>query len=123
MKKIALVTILLLLMTGSGFAQLDPDDDGIGVYFDPCACTNCISLDVGFQTAFLVVTHPTSPQGVLGWEARMWVEGPAAISGVSLHGDEVNVGVAPDYVVGTAAPQINPPNLFLVVRYVSFVLY
>ncbi len=108
MKKTALVLIVVLLMAANGFAQLDPDDDGIGVYFDPCACVNCITMDVGPQKAFLVITHPTSPQGVGGWECKMWMEGPAAMTGVDLQGQEINIGTAPEYVVGTVDPQINP---------------
>jgi hypothetical protein len=98
----------MLLIAGSAMAQLDPDDDGIGVYFDPCACVNCISMDIGERTAFLVITHPTSPQGVGGWECAMWLDGPAYLLGVEFQGQAVNVGVAPNYVVGTVDPQVNP---------------
>ena len=108
MKKTALVIIALVLMTTNGFAQLDPDDDGIGVYFDPCACVNCITMDVGAQMGFLVITHPTSPMGVAGWECKMWAEGPVSITGVDLQGQEINIGTTPEYVVGTVEPQVNP---------------
>jgi len=96
-------------MAVNGYAQLDPDDDGIGVYFDPCACVNCISMDMGIQTAFLVITHPTSPQGVGGWECKMWVDGPAFMTNVALQGQAINAGTRPgEFIVGTADPQINP---------------
>lgn len=112
MKKTALVLIGILLLASSGFAQLDPDDDGIGVYFDPCACVNCITMDVGAQRAFLVITHPTSPLGVGGWEAKMWVEGPAFLTGVDISpnpdDDALNLGTPPEYIVGSVVPQINP---------------
>jgi len=99
---------MLTAMAGVAQAQLDPDDDGIGVYFDPCACNNCITMDAGSHQAFLVITHPTSPTGIRGWEAKLWAEGPIFITGVDLLGQTVNVGVAPEYLVGTAEPMINP---------------
>ena len=108
MKKSLLMLLIFALACSNSFAQLDPDDDGIGVYFDPCACNNCVSFDAGPQTAFLVITHPTSPQGVAGWECKMWLEGPALITGVDLQGQEINIGTAPEYVVGTVDPQVNP---------------
>ncbi|MCB1183824.1 hypothetical protein KDM41_10350 [bacterium] len=108
MKKTVLAILALSLVATSGLAQLDPDDDGIGVYFDPCACVNCITMDVGPQRAFLVITHPTSPQGVAGWECKMWMTGPAVMTGIDLQGQEINIGTAPEYIVGTVDPQINP---------------
>jgi hypothetical protein len=98
----------MLLVAVNAFAQLDPDDDGIGVYFDPCACVNCISMDFGNRTAYIVITHPTSPQGVGGWECAMWPEGPVSLTGVDIQGQAINIGTAPEYVVGTVDPQINP---------------
>jgi hypothetical protein len=108
MKKTVLAILALSLVATSGLAQLDPDDDGIGVYFDPCACVNCITMDVGPQKAFLVITHPTSPEGVAGWECTMRMEGPAIMTAIDLQGQEINIGTAPEYIVGTVDPLINP---------------
>ncbi len=109
MKKIALVLMITAVLTGNAFAQLDPDDDGIGVYFDPCACVNCLTLDAGEHLGYLVITHPTSPMGVLGWECKMWAEGPAFITSVELLGNAVDVGTREnEYIVGLADPLYNP---------------
>jgi len=108
MKTTVYALLALLILVSGANAQLDPDNDGIGVYFDPCACVNCISMDVGLQRAFLVITHPTSPQGVGGWECKMWMEGPAYMTNVDLQGQEINMGTPPEYIVGTVEPQINP---------------
>ena len=108
MKKIALVLCFALLASGNAFAQLDPDDDGIGVYFDPCACVNCLSLDEGQYMGYVVITHPTSPDGVAGWEATITVEGPALPLNWILEGDTINVGAYPEFIVGIAEPLINP---------------
>ena len=101
----------MTLLAGGAFAQLDPDDDGIGVYFDPCACVNCLTLDEGFHTGYLVITHPTSPMGVGGWEAKVWAEGPVNVIGWQFVGDAINAGLRPDeYVVGIpiGEPLYNP---------------
>jgi hypothetical protein len=126
MKKTALVLVAVLLMAANGFAQLDPDDDGIGVYFDPCACVNCITMDTGSQTAFLVITHPTSPAGVAGWEAKMWLEGPGLIGNVDIElgTQAINVGTPPEYKVGTVDPQINPYTFpAIVVGVIDFIIF
>lgn len=103
------ISLMLLMSAVPALAQLDPDDDGIGVYFDPCACVQCLSLDVGEQLAFLVITHPTSPQGVGGWEAKVWLDGPAVITNFELLGNAINVATrANEYIVGEAYPLINP---------------
>jgi hypothetical protein len=109
MKKIALVIFLASLLTGSAYAQLDPDDDGIGVYFDPCACVNCLTLDAGVHTGYLVITHPSSPAGVGGWEALVMADGPAAIVNWENMGLAVDVATRPnEHVVGLAEPIYNP---------------
>lgn len=109
MRKLLLAMVVLSALTGVAHAQpVDPDDDGIGIYFDPCACNNCITMDVGMHRGFLVITHPTSPAGVRGWEAKVWAEGPIEITSVTMMGSYVNVGTPPEYMVGTAEPLINP---------------
>lgn len=109
MKKIALVVFLSAIMAGGAFAQLDPDDDGIGVYFDPCACVNCLTLEAGSHLGYLVITHPTSPAGVGGWEAKVWAEGPAFITQFEVLGAAIDVGTREhEHIVGVAEPLYNP---------------
>ncbi len=109
MRKLLFALFILPALAGGAFAQLDPDDDGIGVYFDPCACNNCISMDVGAHRGYLVITHPTSPAGVHGWECKLTTTGPIFLTNVGIQGSAVNVGLLPgEYIVGTLAPLINP---------------
>ncbi|MBM4130726.1 hypothetical protein FJ250_06825 [bacterium] len=112
MRKLLLALFVLPALAGVAQAQLDPDDDGIGVYFDPCACNNCIAMDVGAHRAFLVITHPTSPQGVHGWEAKLTTTGPIFLTNVNvdpLGAGAINVGIAAgEYIVGVVTPMINP---------------
>ncbi|MFO7609444.1 MAG: hypothetical protein R6X35_09655 [Candidatus Krumholzibacteriia bacterium] len=112
MKKIAIAAFLLTLVLAHGYAlaQMDPDDDGIGIYFDPCACVNCVPMEVGPQQGYVVITHPTSQQaGVGGWEAKIWTDGPGIITGVTFEGQAFNFGSrAHEYIVGIAVPLYNP---------------
>jgi len=109
MKKIAFALILTLFVAGNAFAQLDPDDDGIGIYWDPCACVNCVELPVGDHLGYLAITHPTSELGVGGWEATITVEGPCAVTEWELLGNAINVASRPDeFIVGLGEPAINP---------------
>jgi hypothetical protein len=108
MKKIVIAVVLAVLVSGNAFAQLDPDDDGIGVYFDPCACVNCIELEVGTATGYVVITHPTSIMGVGGWEAKIWNTGPG-LATYELLGNAINAATREyEFVVGLGTPAINP---------------
>ena len=111
MKNLVTVACLcaLLIACGTAFAQLDPDEDGIGVYFDPCACVNCVPMEAGPQQGYIVITHPTSQEaGVGGWEAQIWCEGPAVITATLYEGQSINFLNPPDYVVGLGTPLYNP---------------
>jgi len=111
MKKFVTAVCLLVLVASAGsvFAQLDPDEDGIGVYFDPCACVNCVPMEPGPQQGYVVITHPTAQRaGVGGWEAQIWVEGPAVITNTTYQGNSLNFLTPPDYLVGIAVPLYNP---------------
>ena len=112
MKQIVTAAILFTLVftTASAWAQLDPDDDGIGIYFDPCACVNCVPMEPGPQQGYIVITHPTAQQaGVGGWEAKIWTEGPGVITGVTFQGQAINFANRQDeFIVGIAVPLYNP---------------
>jgi hypothetical protein len=113
MKNFVHVSVLLatLLLAVPALAQLDPDDDGIGVYFDPSgAGSNCVPMEPGLHRSFLVITHPTSQQaGVGGWEAKIWLEGSALITRISYEGNSFNfANRADEYIVGIATPLYNP---------------
>ena len=109
MKKTAFALLLSLFIVGNAFAQLDPDEDGIGIYFDPCACVNCLDLPIGEHLGYLVITHPTSAMGVGGWEATIFNEGPGVVGEWELLGNAIDVGTRPnEFIVGLGTPVINP---------------
>ncbi len=120
MKKIAFALLLTVFITGNAFAQLDPDQDGIGVYFDPCACVHCLDLAAGEHLGYVVITHPSSSDaGILGWEAKIWAEGPGVVTEWELMGEAANFATRPDeFIVGLGQPLTNPysyPSLVVAV--------
>lgn len=55
---------------GSAMGQIDPDPDGIGVYFDEAA--TIVSTPASpFSTihAYLILTHPSAVGGIASWKA------------------------------------------------------
>ena len=108
MKLLTLVAFLMIALAGTAAAQLDPDDDGIGVYFDPCACVICMELEPAIYTGYIVITHPTSPEGVGGWEARITYDGPVTVTNWAFQGEAYNFMTPPDFYVGIGTPIINP---------------
>jgi len=112
MRKVAFATIItmLILVAGGALASvLDPDDDGIGIYFDPCACVNCVPMVAGPQVGYVVITHPTAQQaGVGGWEATITIDGPAVITDMVFQGNAINFTSPPEYFVGIQIPLYNP---------------
>jgi hypothetical protein len=128
MKKMFLfasVMIIALGIGGNALAQLDPDDDGIGVYFDPSAAgSNCVFLEPGTYRSFVVITHPTAQRaGVGGWEAKIWLTGPAIITNTTYEGNSLNFLSPPEYLVGIQIPLYNPYMYpAVVVAYFDYVL-
>jgi hypothetical protein len=84
-------------------AQIDPDPDGIGIYFDEGATEHCLFTSVPYQpvTAYLCVTNLSEPLGLDGWEATVIVEGEGLLTPVwtVLH-NGTNFLVPPAFAVG-----------------------
>ena len=109
MKRLMLLfSCVALLVAGNAFAQLDPDDDGIGIYVDPCGCTNCVPLPEGTHTLYVVITHASAPEGIHGWECSIDWDGPVLPFGWEYEGQAFNADVPPQFGVGLAEPIINP---------------
>ena len=106
MKK--LLALLAITVVASGaMAQVDPDPDGIGVYFDTAGTVFEMNTVAPFEsvTAYLLITNPTDPSGVSGWEAVVDVIGAAVAPSwtlaagldvdMSANGFQVGIGVNP----------------------------
>jgi len=73
--KFLATTLLLtaLMLAGPAFAQIDPDLDGIGIYYDLDGYEHChYQVPPGTQLElYLLLTNPSSVAGVSGWECRI----------------------------------------------------
>jgi len=76
----ALATVLLLALGGplTASAQINPNPDVLGVYFDLTGDTVEIDAPMpGPVTAYLILTNPSAAGDVTGWEANVQIDSPA----------------------------------------------
>ncbi len=100
------------LMTHLASAQIDPDPNGIGLYFDEEATIYCLQAPVGSElTAYLCLTRITAASGVSRWEATIEVSYPSAVLTWNLRGQAVNATEIPEFVVQLADPLPWQPSL------------
>jgi hypothetical protein len=108
MKRSLLLSILFMGFGAAALADpIDPDDDGIGIYFDEGAIDGswCATAAIGSQvTAFLCLTRATDTSGFTDWEGRIESSVPGSLVGFSIRGDGTNLAVAPEFVVNYGTP-------------------
>lgn len=89
---------LLLLAPGAG-AQIDPDHDGIGIYFDEAATQTSATAGVGENViAYLIATRPSQAGGLAMWEAVVSASPYAMVQGGSSLGFNVATNMPGDRV-------------------------
>ncbi len=105
-KWIALACLVSLAISGSALAQVDPDPDGIGMYFDLEATQYCLDFSGGQVFVYLLMTNCSQSSGISGWEAHVTYTVPAGDfeTGWVLPTGSLNVSSAPDFVVGLGTP-------------------
>ena len=99
--------MILVMGTAAGANPIDPDPDGIGIYFDEGAIDGswCATGDPGTQvTAFLCLTRAADTSGFAAWEGRIESSIPSALVGFAIRGDGTNAAVAPEFVVSYGTP-------------------
>jgi hypothetical protein len=117
MLAVALSALLSLSIAGSTSAQVSADDV-IGVYFDTSASVNCTSLDAGPHTAYVYIKNPSSlSNSVGGWEAKIWLTGPAIITNTTFEGNALNFLSPPEYLVGIQSSIAGSPEAVLVATF------
>ncbi len=110
----SVICLLGLLASITTLAQMDPDPDTIGIYFDEGATIHCIDAPVGeLVTAYLCITHATALAGISGWEATIEVTEGVFLLEWSLRGDAINVLTPPEFVVGLATCLPWAPSIVL----------
>jgi hypothetical protein len=114
-KWIALICLVSLATAGGARAQIDPDPDGIGMYFDTAGTEYCRSAVTGPTSVYLLATNISESSGLSGWEAHVTYTVPAGCfeTGWVLPAGSLNVSTAPDFVVGLAAPAPYAPAILL----------
>jgi len=118
-RSVHVVTCLLIAMTVLSLTSLTVPaataQDLVGIYWDTDYTTSTGSTETipGVVTGYVVLRNPTGTGGVLGWEACIDVDGPAAITGWDFQGEAVNVGSAPCLVVGYTVPLPAAPDILL----------
>ncbi len=98
--KTAIAVVLVFAVTGA-FAQVDPDHDGIGIYFDQGATTNSAVVAEGTVsvTAYLILTNPTFGGNLVHWAARVSCDPnspyQASIAGTVYNGTNIDIDNMP----------------------------
>jgi len=105
MKSIALV-LCSVLVVASAYAVIDPDPDGVGIYFDLIADTNYVLVNQFDQvTVYLIITNPWA-DCIGGWECSLEFDMVACpVVGEWIYsGSALNIFEPPDFAVGLATP-------------------
>jgi hypothetical protein len=105
-------------------AQIDPEPNGLGIYFDEGGTTNCREAAAGdLVTAYLVVTRlEESAGGIAGFECGISYYPGTVQGGVEyeLPAGAVNVLTPPSFSVGLASPLPQAPVItLLTLRFIS----
>jgi len=67
-----LLVVALALMAGQAAAQIDPDPNGLGIYFDLEASQHSAGVPVFTPfTMYLILTNASAAGGVFGWECTI----------------------------------------------------
>lgn len=116
MKKLLSVVGLIILVASVAQAQIDPDHNGLGVYFDQQGLIRCQNgVTPGMKSVYLIATNISQPGGIGGWECKvnnsnaMWMFLSATLAGVG----PINLFTAPVFQVGLGVPMSPAPIMVL----------
>jgi len=103
-----LTVLLCIALAGPVLADpVDPDPDGIGIYFEPGAGNGswCATAPEGsLVTAYLCLTRASDISGFTAWEAAVETSAPGALVGFNILGGGINTATAPEMVVTLDTP-------------------
>jgi hypothetical protein len=98
-----------MCLAPSAIAQIDPDPNGIGVYFDSEATVVSATVPVDEIFAlYLILTNPSAPGGVAGWELAFHYDYQNLfLLGYSFAGNGINIcDPWPNICVGIPPPPL-----------------
>ncbi|MCP4144896.1 MAG: hypothetical protein GY752_06380 [bacterium] len=127
MKK-AILTLMMLAIATVAFAQIDPDENGIGLYFDEFGYEVCLTTAAPFTpiTAYLLATNISEESGISGFECEVTTDGLLTAAAWSLNGVQpLNVFAAPLFAVGLGENELATPvinNVVLLATLTAYVL-
>jgi len=127
MKK-AILTLMMLAIATVAFAQIDPDENGIGLYFDEFGYEVCMTTAAPFTpiTAYLLATNITEESGISGFECEVTTDGLLTAPAWALNGVQpLNVFAAPLFAVGLGENELATPiinNVVLLATLTAYVL-
>jgi hypothetical protein len=123
MKKL-LAMLAIALLASSAMATVDPDPDGMGVYFDLDGDVVCTTTAAPFSNvvAYLLATNPST--GISGWEANIDVLGAAVAPAWTLAaGLDVDMSAAGFQVgIGTGALALPAAPAVVLATWSGFVM-
>jgi hypothetical protein len=123
MKTIAtLLAIGCLGLAWPATAQIDPEPDGIGIYADLAATRTSVTADPGVPfEVYLMITRPSNPSGIQGWECGIEVPGNAVIWGWNVAGDHwFNVGSPPEFEVAYGQEPLPAVDAVLLMTFIVY---
>lgn len=115
--RLFLLLLCAVLMTSAGTApaQVDPDPNGIGIYYDTAATIHCEQfVPPGEFELYLVLTQATAMAGVGGWELRIEFNCPSVwVTGWFIHGWQGGFLDPPNFMQGLVDPRPWSPAILL----------
>lgn len=107
MKSLIICLIAVCVSSAAGAEPVDPDPDGIGIYFTEEAGNDswCATAASGTQlTAYVCLTRAADTSGFTAWEGRVECSVPEAVVGYTIRGGGTNASVEPDFLVSFPTP-------------------
>jgi hypothetical protein len=99
-----IVLAACLLLTPAARAQLDPDPDNVGIFFDVEATVNCADVYLSTVECYITIVAPSEPSGVGGMEAYFELAPSLIFMGLDCPGEIILPPIWPEFQVFLTEP-------------------